>query len=72
MFRTLRRWRMRRKMLRLSTTLVTAVAFLDERLDSINMPRAEKREMFRTCVNGSNTLADVMDKLTKAVYKRMG
>ena len=71
MFRAFARWRARRRLLRMSKTLVIAVAFLDSRLDFINMPRAERREMFRTCVNGSTTLADVMEKLAAAVYKRM-
>lgn len=71
MFAFTRKARARRKLLKMSARLVEAVAFIDSRLDVKHVPRAERRAMFRAAVNGSNSLADVMDGLLTRVQERL-
>lgn len=71
MFAFTRKARARRKLLKMTRNLVEAVRFLDGRLDIKHVPRAERRAMFRAAVNGSDSLAEVMDALLKAVYERL-
>ena len=71
MFAFTHKARARRKLERMTRNLVEAVAFLDTRLDTKHVPRAERRAMFRAAVSGADSLADLVDGLLTRVQERL-
>lgn len=70
MLKSFRTWRYNRKATLMSSRLVESVAFLDRELMRSPMTRQQRKELFRTVVNGSVSFAQIVEKLIAAVQAR--